>query len=372
MPPRFVSIFALFLVLGVAARADDDIHVSGTLEINVESDGVYRASPRANRLNDLYMKSEANLGLHLRRDFSLQTTLKYEPIRSANQNSRMFEDQGVWIEQAYANWEPGNWSLYAGKFNPVFGIAFGKAPGFFGNDYAEDYEMKERLGFGFARRFEADEWGHHEFTASVFRADTTALSSTRIRRAAINDPNMTRPARLSEKDGGLSNDGGLDSYAMALSGDDFEPLPHLAYHLGFRRQGPGFGQTKAEHGYVAALQYGWEIGKDFWFKPMGEYVLLRNAIAPLPQGGYERDITYLTGGYELAWQRWFWAVASTLRDNRPSNNNATGGATERLMATSIGYRFAFGLTAEIGWKRDHVGGHDTDVVGTRLNYVIEF
>ena len=49
-----------------------------------------------------------------------------------------------------------HFSLFAGKFNPAFGLGFDLAPGIYGEDHPEDYELTERIGFGGSVTF-ADE-----------------------------------------------------------------------------------------------------------------------------------------------------------------------------------------------------------------------
>jgi len=346
--------------------------VSALLEVNVENDFFYKATPKQNRLNDLYTKTEASLGLHLSDEFSLQSALKYEPIRSPNVHSRSFEDQAVWVDRLFANYQGKELAAYVGKYHPTFSIGYDRAPGFFGNDYAEDYELKEKVGFGVGWKFDVGEAGEHEILFELFQSDRWLTSKSFIHRAKRGDNNLGRPSRGQERDGGLSNDGNFDSYVVALNGDLGKALPNFAYHLAYRRQGPGIGQTTAEHGYVGALQYGVELGTDVWFKPMAEYVKLRNTIAPVTQSSIERDATYITTGFEFSVKEWFWAVSRTGRNFDVQNNNANAETHDRLVATSVGYRFPFGLVTEFGWKDDRNAGVNSKALGARIGYAIEF
>lgn len=383
-----ISAVALVVALAIATgatpavaqddKADKDKkapsypQVTGALEVSVESDLFYKTMPKRNRLNDLHTKTEASLGLHFTEALSLQTAFKYEPIRSANIHSRAFEDQGVWVDRLFVDFQSKDVSFYVGKYHPTFSIGYDRAPGFFGNDYAEDYELKEKLGFGVGRKFDAEDLGEHEILFELFQADRSMLGKSYLRHAKRGDNNLARQDRPTGRDGGLSNDGNFDSYVVALNGDGFKALPNLAYHLAYRRQGPGIGQTTAEHGYVGALQYGAELSRDFWFKPMVEYAKLRHTLAPIAQRSFERDASYLTTGYELSWEEWFWAASRTGRNFDANNSNANVETHDRLVATSVGYRFAFGLTTELGWKDDRNAGANAKALGARIGYALEF
>lgn len=364
--------FFLAILAASAAYAQDYPKVSGSLEVSVESDFFYKTTPKTNRLNDLYTKSEASLGMHFNKELSLQTALKYEPIRSPNVHSRTFEDQAVWVDRLFANYQTDTKAVYVGKYHPTFSIGYEKAPGFFGNDYAEDYELKEKVGFGVSHTFETLSWGDHEVVFELFQSDRWLTSKSFIHRAKRGDNNLGRPSRGQERDGGLSNDGNFNSYVLALSGDLGKALPNFAYHLAYRRQGPGIGQTTAEHGYVGALQYGVELGSDVWFKPMAEYVKLSGTIAPVTQSSIQRDATYITTGFEFSVKEWFWAVSRTGRNFDVQNNNNNAETHDRLVATSVGYRFPFGLVTEVGWKDDRNAGVNSKALGARIGYAIEF
>jgi hypothetical protein len=367
-----IIVVALGALWAAAAQAQTYPTVSGGLEVNIESDFFYKTTPRRNRLNDLLTESEASLALHFSDAFSLQSAFKYKPVRTPNTHSRSFEDQAVWVERLFADYQDKAQSFYIGKYHPTFSIGYDRAPGFFGNDYAEDYELRERVGFGVGRKFDAADAGEHEILFELFQSDRWLTSRSYFNQAKRGDNNLARPARGQERDGGLANDGNFDSYVLALNGDGGKALPNFAYHLAYRRLGPGIGQRKAEHGVVGAAQYGLELGADLWWKPMVEYVKLNHTTAPVTQNSFERNATYLTTGFELSYKEWFWAASRTGRNFDAQDNNANAETHDRLVATSIGYRFDFGLVTELGWKGDRNGGADAKALGARIGYAKEF
>lgn len=357
---------------GATPPGPDAPGVSGALEVSVENDFFYKTTPKANRLNDLYTKTEASLGMHFNGELSLQTALKYEPIRAANVHSRAFEDQALWVDRLFANYQGKENAVYIGKYHPTFSIGYDRAPGFFGNDFAEDYELKEKVGLGVGRKFDAGEAGEHEILFEVFQSDRWLTSRSFFNHAKRGDNNATRIWQGHERDGGLANDGNFDSYVVALNGDGGKVLPNFAYHLAYRRLAPGIGQSTAEHGVVGALQYGHEIASETWFKPMVEYAKLRHTLAPITQQSFERDATYLTTGFELSHKEWFWAASRTGRNFDARDNNRNGETHDRLVATSVGYRFDVGVTTELGWKDERTSGANGKALGARIGYSKEF
>ena len=78
----------------------------------------------------------------------------FEPVQDPDPgDDRFLEDHGLYAEELFVNYETGHFAGYAGKFNPSFGTAWDLAPGIFGTDLAEDYEITERIGLGGALKF---------------------------------------------------------------------------------------------------------------------------------------------------------------------------------------------------------------------------
>ncbi len=89
-----------------------------------------------------------------------------------------FEDIGVFVETLGLAYQFGAVTLFGGKFNPTFGIAWDVAPGIYGADLADDYELTERIGGGGAVTLGGGDFGRHTLTGQVFFLDTSVLSQS--------------------------------------------------------------------------------------------------------------------------------------------------------------------------------------------------
>ena len=119
--------------------------------------------------------------LQFNENFYIDGVAVFENIQDREPNeSNFFDNEGIFIEEIKLNYERGAWGAFAGKFNPGFGIAWDYGRGIWGEDFAEDYEITERLGFGASYTFDTETYGSHTLTASTFFADTTFQSGSVI------------------------------------------------------------------------------------------------------------------------------------------------------------------------------------------------
>ena len=180
-------------LLPAAAWADTlypNLEIGGVVEI--QNDHVVEADDPAPGVegdgNDLFATIEPSIALQFSERFSLNTDLVIEPVRDRTaDDDRFFEDHGLYAETLFLELTGQGWSLVAGKFNPAFGVAWDAAPGIYGTDFAEDYELTEKIGFGGALDVFGEGDGAHRVDAAVFFADTSPLS-----RSAFTDRGRTR------------------------------------------------------------------------------------------------------------------------------------------------------------------------------------
>jgi hypothetical protein len=226
---------AILLALASPAAAQDFPALEGTIEIELEVDRVTDPPAGARRRTSGFAEIEARFGLRLTEDLSILAHLQFEPVREPTRNG-WFQGEAGFLQQLLVNYEVGAFALYGGKFNPGFGIAWDVAPGVFGTDFAEDYELTERLGAGVAYKLEVPGAGTHKLALNVFTLDTTLLSEAVGSRPVFGAPGTLRPGRFRQSQGGAGNTGRLDSVSLTLDGGEFEPVPGLTYHLGYRHQ----------------------------------------------------------------------------------------------------------------------------------------
>jgi hypothetical protein len=344
-----------------AAAEESFPRLEGELSVEVQGDHVYKSDDAAAELTDIYTTTEPYLRARLTRELSLETGLVLEPIRDpAGGNDRFFGDHGLYVEQLFLNYETDAFALYAGKYNPSFGAAWDIAPGIYGADFAEDYELTERVGLGGAVTFGGagiggDGFGAHRLAVNGFFADTSVLSES-----VLNNRGRTH-----ESDGGVSNTEDLSSFSVTLDGGDFEGLEGIGYTLGVERQEGGQGDPRDELGVVAGVNASLPLSEQLVLEPMVEVAYIDNA------EGAQQDRSYLTAGAALLQGPWNLSLSYTRRDTSADGAGLTD-SSDDLFQASVGYAFDFGLGLDVGYRYAEEDKVDTHAVGFLVSYGVEF
>lgn len=354
-----VAVLVAATMLGIGSFTADageraTPYVFGEVSIEMQNDWTPRSGNSEFEFDDLFTTEEAYLGLQLTRELSLRTTLVLEPVTDPGPGrDRVFEDQGLFAETLFVQYATDSVSVFAGKFTPQFGVAWDIAPGIDGDDFAGDYELAERDGFGGTVTWHAAAAGTYTLAASAFFLDTSPLSGS-----AITDRGTT-----SRADGGASNTGDPRSFAIALHGAEIASLPDLEYDVAVVHQAKGRGDDHDEFGYAMALHGSFDVGHDIAIEPVLEYVALDNA-----DGGPD-DIDYLTGGAELL--RGPWTVSLTGSWRRTASPDG-GAISDAFVHISGGYEFESGIAVDVGYKSAEEDGVDSDTFGVLLSYELGF
>ncbi|CAN0581485.1 unnamed protein product, partial [Laminaria digitata] len=210
---------------------------------------------------------------------------------------RYLGDHGLYLDTLNLEASFDYATLTAGKFAPTFGMAWDNTPGIYGTALAEDYELSEMLGVGFAYGFEGTPLGTVTATANLFTVDTTILS----------DSLFTRRGRTTLADGGAANTEKLNNFSFTLDGEEIDALPGFSWTVGYRYLSPGAGDVRAENGFVAGIAQVIELSGEMELTANGEVAYLSNAFAT------DDDAFYFTGGLQLAHGPWHGEVAGTIR-----------------------------------------------------------
>ncbi len=357
---------SLALLTSIAA-AETAPSVDGEVEIKLYADRLYSSSATPSpRRSDLRTETEARLAVTFGQGFSIQSVSKLEPARDAGGN-RFFGDHAAYLAELYANYDGGWFTLFAGKIHPHFGVAWDRAPGVYGKDFAEGYENVEKLGLGGSLKLETLSFGTHEVIASVFKADTSFLSQSYFTRPGFGSDRLARVGRNQPSFGGVANTSGLESFTLALSGDEFAFLPNFTYHLAYAQQpsrtDPNGEGGRIERGVAIAGQYAIVFAKGFQLVPLIEWVGQTNA------EGLDQERRYLTVGAELQYQEW---SLSALRTERRTEARGASAANDSLTTASVGYKFDFGLGLSLGWRRSRIVGVEEDSAGVLAVYSFKF
>lgn len=316
---------------------------------------------------------------------SLQGVIKGEPVRELRPHrTEAFRGFGVFTAELYLNADFDDVAFFVGKFMPTFGQLFDhhKAWGLFATDFTEDYETLDYVGAGFVLRgdFRAAGAGRHELTAQAFFADTTILHRSIITAPRAGGSTVERQSRLRKSDGGVGNTGKLDNFSVTLDSGDFDFLPGVALHFGYRflhRSPAGVAagdETRNEHGLSVAVDYNFTV-VDFLLpgttriQTAAEWVRFRNA------EGNRGSRTYWAANAILANGPWTWHLTGTLRDIEAPD---TVSSRDRLFATSVFYRLDQRWQVGAGYKYQRVRDDDTGkntndhVLGLKLLWNYDF
>lgn len=327
--------------------------IEGEISFELQNDHAFDSDDPSAEINDLFTTIEAALALNLTEVFSVRGLFVLEPVRDPMPfDDRYFEDHGLYVEELYAQAQFDIFRIFAGKFDASFGTAWDAAPGIYGTDFAEDYELVERIGGGFAITAMQTGFGDVTLTTNVFFADTSALSESAF----------TNRGRNRRALGGASNTNSLESFSITLDGENVPMVPDLTYHVGFRHQAAGVGDAGDEHGFVAGLQKAFDLGNGTAIETIVEGVYLNNGF-----GGLD-DVVYFTAGGAFITGPWNLSTSFTLRDT-----DVAGGpdVSDRLAQVSAGYSFDFGLTADAGYRYSREDGVETHIFGLLFTYTYD-
>lgn len=324
--------------------------IKGELSVEFETDTTFDSDDPDAELTDTYNTTELGVEVTFNRFLSGHGAFTFEPVLDPGPGEdRFFEDQGLYAEELFANVALGRGvNIFGGKFNPAFGQAWDVAPGVYGVDFAEDYEIAERLGFGASMTRGNTGLGTVTLTGSVYHLDTSGLS-----RSAFTDRGRTSLA-----DGGASNTEDLDSFALALDAAEVPSLGGANLHFAYRFQHKGMGvdDLEHEHGFVAGIN-GSRSMNGVQFDWIGEIAHLDNA------EGTRDSLWYFTvGGVATFADKYNIAVSYT---GRPRDVSGASDLDDMLLQVSAGVELSNGWTLDAGYKyhvEDDVDNHTVGVL----------
>jgi hypothetical protein len=343
---------ALLLVVSPSLSEPAGPKISGEISVEIENDHTYRADDSDQEINDLSTTIESEFAIHLNPILSLQSEVTIETVGEGQQGKdQTFEDMGLFVESLTLNYDGPDFGFFIGKHTVNFGLAWDVAPGIYGADLAEDYELTERLGLGGYVTFGDEELGEHRLSLSSFFIDTSVLSQSAF--------NNRGRVRLS--DGGVGNTEDFSSFAIALDGRDIPALPGLRYHLGWLHQAAGQGDEEDERGAVVGAYYVFEPDNDLTLTPLVEFAHLDNF-----EGSRGIDAYYLTAALGIEYQNWHLDFVYGYRDVDENQDYDHG------FQLSAGYDFDIGLSIEAGWLGLNVEDEKAESLGLLITYTYEF
>lgn len=306
--------------------------------IELQSDFTVDSTDKDAEINNTFATIEAGLSFAFSDTTALNATLLIEPIRDPDGDA-FLEDHGFYAEELFFSHDFGVAEVILGKFNPAFGTAWDVAPGIYGVDFAEDYEITEKLGAAVVLPFEMGQ-GAHELSFAVFTTDRSVLSES-----LGNNRGQTR-----QSDGGVSNTDTLESVTVALSGE----FGVTAYNIGWQHQARGRGDQSSQDGLVAGINHEVTAG--------GVPINLLAELAWFDDFDGTRDsATFATLGIEAPFGPVTMSAVYALRDvdNAPTDHLATVSGEIELFD---------GLSAALAYRYGDEGGEESHTIGTLFVY----
>ena len=327
--------------------------IGGNILFRLAYDGDYDAETPRTESNDLFLEMIASPEFQLTRKFSINAEIRIENAGPPTED-RYFEDETLFVRKLFLNYDINDrLSIQAGKFTPTFAFASLVTPGMYGNSYNREIELIERIGFGAEYTFDAGASGQHTLSASTFFDDTSFLSDSLDLGG--------RRGRNRLADGGASNTDSLESFTVALEGNEISRLPGFTYRLAYIHEAAGEGDVADEDGFLVAAMQSLRLGDRQSLTLIGE-------IAPLWNfEGTADNIIYASAG--LVYQTSPWPV--TLSGTGRWRELATGGTfNDYAVQTSVEYDFGRGTSIALAHEFTQDQNLDNQRIGFRFSQVL--
>ncbi|MBI3507203.1 MAG: hypothetical protein HY059_20400 [Proteobacteria bacterium] len=409
-PIWFLPFLATAIIFGFSASAQPAHEHGG--EAHVDADGTFklgfdrnfRSGNARSVLTDVYGEFEGVAKLFVRPEFYFQTKLHWERVKFPTE-SRIFGGHGLYLENLFVNYGAEDARVYAGKFNPNFGMGWddAKLPGFYANEFAKDYQMKEAIGAGGTYGADLAALGKHKVDIAGFFIDNTSLD-----RSLFNNPGygpgqgpLSTTQRLGQNKlayGGPGNTSGPQSLAVQYELADPAGLEGLTAGVGYRFLKAGSRQpatlqaatgpvaSRDSHGYVAGARYEIGLPLDVVATPFVEWAKFTDVFNADPQIGTNqfKDRTYLTTAAIFTWRDFTLIGSRMTRTFAKPDNAAVNGAfynqEDRQLAGNLLYKVLENLTLGIGYRKTRAVPAFGDVnrqavthsFGTQAVYTMEF
>ncbi len=359
--PLFVSV----VFASSSAYAGFVPSVSGELVTELQSEFRSNSDDTAiDNTNRAFARSELAPKIAFTENFYVDGVLVFEPFAQEGADNSgddiWFDRHGLFAEELKFNFEKDNYAVWAGKFNPGFGTAWDYGRGIWSEDFAEGYEITQKIGLGGSYTYENEKLGNHTLSATSFFADTTALSKGTI--------SGLDKAKLA--DGGAGNTEDLSSFTVSVDGEKLVGVENLSYHLGYRflaeQDANRDATTDDESGFAAAVNYAIDVNPDLGFDVLLEYAGIDNN-----GGTKDSNYDYYTASV-ITKIRQNWNVTTSYTKREIDATGSANDFDDYLFQLSGGYDFKNGLTADVGYRKTDESNQEADILGFMLRYSKEF
>ncbi|WP_077049287.1 hypothetical protein [Pseudomonas sp. KK4] len=368
---------AVVLVGSVCAAesvlADDGQYpnVGMDYDATFQYDHTHADSPQGGNRNtgDAYPDINTTFYFRFTHDQQIQLATEINPVAGPEPGQkRFFEDVGLVINDLNYYQNNANSAFSVGKYHVPFGRAQDQAPGLYTNDYVATYDLDGMLGGTVAYRYFDQTLGMIEPNLSVYTADNSFLGR----------PYLRHGEKLRRSDGGPSNTGKLDSYAVTVNWIAIPAVPYLEMQAGYMFNKKAEDETQDtppgeddETIKIASARYIWAYapstdleptlaGRYFDIVPFVEFADVDN------EGGIKgNDTRYLTTS--LTFDFGDWALGATRTDK---HRQSTGGADHQdyLNEISLTYNITGQIKLGLSAGTQKEDGQMSELIGLALTY----
>ncbi len=323
---------------GQLAHAEGSSGITVDLEIETAAISTFSADDPAAEFTDVNTEVTLAAEIELGGGFSIFSEVLLETVVDPTDDV-FFDNHGLFISEIGLAYGNDNFSVAAGKISPAFGLAWDAAPGYFGADVAEDYELGDSIGASVEVPFNLA-GGEHSVSAAVFYLDTTLLSRSTI----------TKRGRTTTANGGAGNTEKLDNFALQFAG----AFGDTEYNLSFRQLSAGVGDVGDDKGVSLGLQH--SFGN---FTVLGEVASFDNF------NGTADDVTYGTLGASYTMDKWTFSGSYTARDG-------VADADDYLASIGLDYDFGNDLVVAVGLNQFEEAGQKSNAVALSVYKAFSF
>jgi hypothetical protein len=343
-------------------HAHNDKAYSLHLDTRTYATNIVNADETSEEIVDIFTHSHLSGDYTLNKHLSISGSviLEGDPAGHAHgggatrTGDRFFDDHPLYIEELAINYDDDNMGAYIGKFTPRIGLDTHAAPGWWGMLIFEEFQLRNKIGFGGYIKNENDTFGHHQLDIATFYADTTFLSqSTLFNRTDI-----------SENDGGASNTEDLSSFTANLSGDILNN-DHFNYYIGYAHQGVDQTGEEDEKRFVFGLSASHDLTDHITLTAMTDITDIEHL-----NGEAAHDRRYASFGFGLDIDHWTMGGTYTHINNDADNAGESMNGFNTQM--SVGYNFDNGFGIDVGYQAQDSEGEKSDRIGGLLKYHADF
>ena len=344
--------------------------LDGKVLYQTQFDRVLATKKKGVSPNNAFIYIEPSFNLHFNQNWVVKTQWRIQPndvlttrdqsnperyrtFLSSNRGMN-FDQMGFLVEEIQIQYHNDDLKIFAGKFDPTFGNAHRKSKriGVFSAQFAEDYNLREKIGAGATALLESS-----QITFNTFFNDNTDLS-----KSAINNR-----GRLNKSNGLAGNTQSVSSYSASMEGEDLFDIKNLFYNFGYRSLGVDKADnSKRETGYVLGGEYLHKIGKESSIIPFVELVDIKNL-----SGINGRNAQYSTFAVIGNYRNWSSSISSQTRNIEKNNLNSRH-TFDRQLQLSVGYKFTNNITVDISRAEIREDARKGSLIGANVSYVKKF